>query len=342
MEIGSDLVCVTGASGFIGTHVIRELLERGHRVRGTVRDPDDIRKVAHLKTLPGAAERLELVGGDLMKPGSFDAAMQGVVGVVHTAAAVTLAAPNPYEDIVRPSVEGTANVLGAIQKTGSVRHFVHTSSVAAVNSTPEKGRIYTEEDWAEASLKDDPYGLAKLQAEEMVVGHAKAKGYRMVSINPSLVLGPVYWKGHSKGSPGVVRDHLIGTFPACPQMFFGVVDVREVASAMARALVDDSVSGRFILSAEGLWMQEMARQVKALFPKSKARTGKLPNLLFYAAALFDKRLSLPVVRRMAGKDVLYDNTRSRSLLGVEYRPLRQSIQDTCRSLMEQGFAPPLA
>jgi hypothetical protein len=99
-ETHGKLVCVTGASGFIGTHLVRELLARGHRVRGTVRDVEDQNKTRRLRELPGADERLELFSADLMKPGSFNAAVAGCEWVFHVASAVFLSAKDPQREIV--------------------------------------------------------------------------------------------------------------------------------------------------------------------------------------------------------------------------------------------------
>ena len=132
MPLTEAPVLVTGASGFIAAHVIRELLARGYRVRGTVRSLARARELAYLRELPGAAERLELVEADLMREGSFDAAAEGVHHVMHTASPYVLHAEDPQRDLVDPAVKGTRTVLASCKKAGTVKRVVLTSSMAAI------------------------------------------------------------------------------------------------------------------------------------------------------------------------------------------------------------------
>ncbi len=344
MTSTTKTICVTGASGFIASHVIRELLSRGHVVRGTVRDSSDDKKTAHLRAIAedaGAADRLTLHGANLLDEGSFDSAIAGCDVVCHMAAAVILAADNPQKDIVDPSVAGCANVLGAIERAGTVKRVVHTSSVAAVQRYLDApGHTFTEADWnTEATLATDPYGLAKTEAERaMWRAHEAADGaWQLVTINPALVLGPVYTRAHCKGSAVTIRDLIGGGFPALPPVSFGVVDVREVAFAHAEAIERDDASGRHILYAEGRHMHELATTLRRDFPDIKIPRLKLPVALMYLATFFDKRLSRAMVRRLTNNPVTFDNRRSKEALGVVYRPIDESIGDTVRSMVDGGL-----
>ena len=333
------IYAVTGASGYIGSHVTRALLERGLTVRACVRDPDNALKTAHLAALaeglPGA---LSFHRGNLLEPGSYDAAFEGVTCVVHTAAAVMLAAKNPQIDIVDPSMKGTQAVLDSAKAAGTVTRFVQTSSVAAIAQSPQKGRVYTEADWNDtATVKTDPYGFAKTSSERLTAEFGAEHGLKPVFINPALVIGPVYTKAHTKASPSVVRDIARATFPANPQLHFGLVDVREVAEAHAEAAVRTELTGRHILCAESWWMQAMAKAIKEMYPDRTIRTGKLPNLLLRIVALFDSRLSGSMLKNLLGRESLYDNQRSKDALGIEYRPIRESLKDCIDSMVDGGF-----
>jgi nucleoside-diphosphate-sugar epimerase len=335
----SDLYAVTGASGYIGSHVTRALLARGFTVRACVRDPNNADKTAHLSALAqGLPGTLTFERGNLLESGSYDAAFEGVTHVIHTAAAVMLAAKNPQVNIVDPSIKGTQNVLDSAKAAGTVKRFVQTSSVAAVVQSPEKGRIYSEADWnTTATVKTDPYGLAKAQAEQLAQRFGDENGLNPVFINPALVIGPVYTKAHTKASPSVVRDLVRGSFPACPQMHFGLVDVRDVAEAHVEAALRADVSGRHILCAESWWMQDMAKALKTMWPDRKIKTGKLPNFILRIVALFDKRLSSAVLKNLLGRECNYDNQRSIDALGVAYRPVRDSLKDCVQSMLDAGF-----
>ena len=201
-------ILVTGAAGFIGSHVVRELLSQGHSVRATVRDPVN---AEFLKELPGA-ENLEIVKMDLLERGSVDAAVTGCDDVIHCAAALYVGVKDAQKEVVDPSIQGTQNLLDAIDACGGVNRFVHTSSVAAVRRTGyDNGRTFTQEDWCDnATVDSNAYGMAKAGAEKLArEGSAsKSEAPRYVSINPCVVFGPVMAERHLKGSMTII-DHLL-------------------------------------------------------------------------------------------------------------------------------------
>jgi nucleoside-diphosphate-sugar epimerase len=157
-------VAVTGANGFIGSHIVARLLEDGFNVRAVVRDASDGAKVAHLLALPvGDPAALVLKScGDMTKAGAYDEAFAGCDAIVHTAAVVEiLDNRNAMNAIVRPAVTGTKNVLASARKAGSVKRVVVTSSVAAIQLPYGKpdDHVYTEEDWNDwSTIETDPYG----------------------------------------------------------------------------------------------------------------------------------------------------------------------------------------
>ena len=127
------IVVVTGASGYIGSHIVANLLARGRAVRATVRDSSDSIRVDHLKALAIAeGGSLEIVEMDLFDAASVNASVAGCTDLIHTAAAVRISAKDPQRQIVDPSVIGTQNVVAAIDAAGTVERFVHTSSTAAI------------------------------------------------------------------------------------------------------------------------------------------------------------------------------------------------------------------
>ncbi|KAG8057240.1 hypothetical protein GUJ93_ZPchr0002g25652 [Zizania palustris] len=180
-------VCVTGASGFVASWLIKRLLESGYHVIGTVRDPGDRRKVSHLWKLPGAKERLELVRGDLLEEGSFDHAVMACEGVFHTA--------SPEETLV-PAINGTLNVLRSCMKNPFLRRVVLTSSSSTVRIRDESQHPHNSLDeaaWSSVQLCEKLqlwYALAKISAEKAAWEFAKENNIDLVTVLPSFVIGP--------------------------------------------------------------------------------------------------------------------------------------------------------
>ena len=208
-------IVVTGAAGFLGSHVVTRLLAAGRRVRATVRDLDNAPKRAYLDELRARSpELLELFEADLMKPGSFDRCVDGAGAVIHTAASVRLTARD-HRNIVEPSVEGTRNVVASML-AASVPRLVHTSSMAAVVRYKDARRgPFDEQDWNDESRPaDDPYGFAKTRAErdlwELHAGRSEDSRFTLSVLCPSLILGPILAPHHRRASPAIGRTASTG------------------------------------------------------------------------------------------------------------------------------------
>ncbi|XP_024532703.1 tetraketide alpha-pyrone reductase 1 isoform X2 [Selaginella moellendorffii] len=200
----SEKVCVTGASGFLASWLVKRLLEEGYYVVGTVRDPDDASKTAHLWELPGARERLDLKKADLITPGAFDDIVQGCHGVFHIAAAVTNRyKEDPLTEIVDPCVLGTLNVLNACKRSTTVKRVVCTSSVAAVSARND----FKPDDVLDESVWSAPdfcreiemwYGLGKTLPEQAALEFGKENGIEVITIAPSVVGELLSSKAHCR------------------------------------------------------------------------------------------------------------------------------------------------
>jgi dihydroflavonol-4-reductase len=152
------------------------------------------------------------------------------------------------------------------------------------------------------------------------------------------VLGPVLAKAHLKSSPSAIRTLLRRQYPACPNLAFAVVDVRDVAAAHAQALEVANPSPRHIVTSESIFMPDMARILKRHFPDKPIPTRRMPDLAMYLAPLVDKRISFGFVRRNLGKQRVLSNERTRRELGVTFRPAEESIVDTAHSIIDHGWA----
>lgn len=162
-------VLVTGVGGFCASHIAKQLLERGYRVRGTVRSTKDAAtKYKWLYDLDTSEtkDRLELVSGNLMEPGSYDDAVVGCEYVMHVASPYAVNVKDAQRELVDPAVGGTKSVLASCAKADGVKRVILTSSIAAITDQPIDGHVYNEKDWnIQSSLKRNPYYFSKRLAE---------------------------------------------------------------------------------------------------------------------------------------------------------------------------------
>jgi dihydroflavonol-4-reductase len=334
-------ICVTGASGFIAAHIVRELLERGYGVRGTVRKSGSPGKLAFLSALRGATERLELVQADLLDPSSLDEAIAGCDIVIHAASPFVLDVKDVQRDLVRPAVDGTLNVLRSA-RSARVKRVVLTSSVAAVSDEPIAGKVFTEEDWNQrSSLTRNPYYYSKALAERAAWEFRRDGDFELVAINPATVIGPSLGPAVNT-SNAIVRDILRGGFPGILALSWCFVDVRDVADAHVLAMENPYANGRYICASETLTMKEV---VKVLGEAGYGAGYRLPRLDLTSplanAAVWLMSYTRPAgtgsfVRTNLGRAIRFDSSRIRQDLGVEFRPVRESVLATAEDLIRQG------
>jgi len=338
--VSKPLVCITGGTGYLGSHCVKAALDAGFRVRTTVRDPDDAKKVAHLRALGD----VELFRADLMVPGSFDDAVAGCDFVMHTASVALLDAKDPERQIIRPAIDGTKNVLESTAKAGSVKRLVQTSSIVAIVDTARPpGHVFNEDDWNDSADRSDPYPFAKTTAERearrFVESLPDDQRFELVAIHPSYILGPVLHTKHARGSPSVISDLLRGKYPLAPNLAFGMVDVRDVARAHVLALQVDAPGPRYLCTNVTLTFHEMSRLLRRQFPKHRAPRIKMPDVIMYAVAAFDKRITLKFLRENLSVHRATDNYRIRNELGLVFRPIAESVHATGESMISLGVVP---
>lgn len=337
------LVCVTGASGFVAAHVIRELLARGYRVRGTVRGRVVAGKYDFLTQLSGAGARLELVTAELRDEGSYDAAVAGCDAVVHAASPYVVNVSDPQRDLVEPAVGGTLNVLRSAKAAG-VRRVVLTSSLAAISDEPIEGTVFTEHNWnVRSSLHRNPYSFSKTLAERAAWTFVEdeSPAFDLVALNPYFILGPSLGPGLNTTN-AIFRDLLTGVYPGILSLTWGLVDVRDAATAHVLAIENTRARGRYICAGESLSM----RAVVALLREAGFSAGyRLPRLDL-ACAIGDFTVKLlsytqragtgSYLRTHLGKVMRYDNTKIIRDLGVRFRPALESVVAAVEDLVRWG------
>lgn len=314
------MVCVTGASGYIASWLVKLLLHRGYTVNATVRDPNDPKKVEHLRSLDGAKERLHLFPANLLVEGSFDAAVEGCEGVFHTASPFFNDAKDPEAELLDPAVKGTLNVLNSCAKVPSVKRVVLTSSMAAVayNGRPRTPDVVVDETWfTDADLCRETkmwYMLSKTLAEEAAWKFVKEKDIHLVTINPAMVIGPLLQPTLNTSAAAIAKLFGSETYNDMPM---GWVHVKDVAMAHILALEVPSASGRYCLVESITPYSDIVKVLKELYP----------NAALPAKSEGDNP-SGPV------SQVSKVKTQS---LGIDYIPLKRSLKETVDSLMEKGF-----
>ena len=332
----SKTVLLTGAAGYLGSWVCKYLLDAGYVVRATVRNRQQAERYAHLEQLANESPgTLEIWEADLLKAGSFDQAAQGCAAIYHVASPFLLRYKDAQKELIDPAVEGTRNVLQAASRSGTVRKVVLTSSVAAIYGDnadmAEQGvAAFGEGHWnTTSSVQHQPYSYSKTLAEKEAWAIAGAQEqWQLVVINPSFVMGPPLGAQPGSESVQLLRDFLSGKYATgVPELRFGFVDVREAAHAHLLAGESPQAEGRHILCQEVLSLVEFGQLVKKL----AGRPLRLPAspapkwLMLLLGPLFG--VTREFVRRNVGYPLAIDNTKSRTALGIAYRPLEETIRD---------------
>lgn len=343
----NELVFVSGASGFVASYIVKELLQAGYRVRGSVRDAKKKESYAHLSALPGAAERLEMVSAELTTPNAFDEHVKGATYVLHTASPYVLEVKDAQRDLIDPAVMGTTTMMDACAKAEGIKRVVITSSSAAVTDEPITGYTFSEKDWnTKSTLVRNPYYMSKARAEK--VGwdfiDAKKPAWDLVVVNPAMVTGPAMTKAINTSNQLFV-DLAKGQYPAIVSLMFGMVDVRDVAVAHVEAMRRPNAKGRYICVSETKTM----RDVVSVMRDNGWKGTKIPSLrldssfgtaLGRLAAYMQPRGVRSYLQTNLGRELAYDNSKIKNDLGMKFMSADASVLDTLKDLAKWGHIPP--
>lgn len=338
----SELVLVTGGSGFVGAHCILQLLQQGYRVRTTVRS---LAREADLRAMlkvggadPGPS--LSFIAADLNADAGWREAVAGCDFVLHVASPN---APKHEHELIGPARDGTLRVLRAARDAG-VRRVVLTSSFGTMcYGPPRSGRPFSEADWTDPDGKINAYVKSKTLAELAAWDFIASQGgaLELAAINPGAIFGPALGPDYSV-SAGIIKRLMDRSMPSCPRLSYGIVDVRDVADLHLRAMTMAAAKGeRFIaIAGASMSIQDIALLLKARMGEAAARvpTRVAPDWLLRLVALFD-----PAVAQIVpslGKAKPGTNEKARRLLGWSPRSSEEAVLATAESFMRLGLLQP--
>jgi nucleoside-diphosphate-sugar epimerase len=336
-------VLVTGGSGFIGSHCILQLLAAGHQVRTTVRNPQRERDVRALLKVGGAepGDRLSFFAADLEKDASWPQAVAGCEYVLHVASPFPSTIPKDENELIVPAREGALRVLRASRDAG-VKRVVLTSSFAAIGyGHKPQTAPFNETSWTDVSGDDvRPYVKSKTLAERAAWDFIAKEGRQLELsvVNPVGVFGPVLGADYST-SILIVQRMMDGSMPGCPKLYFGVVDVRDVADLHLRAMTNPAAKGERFLAVAGdfMSMQEIGKVLKSRMGAAAKRvpTRQLPNFLLRLASIRDQAVRQIVPE--LGKRKNATNEKAKRVLGWAPRSNEESLVATAESLVRLGL-----
>lgn len=308
---------MTGAGGFLGSWLLKVLLSKNYLVHGTVRDPAD-EKYAHWKTIDKASENLKLFKADLLDYNSLCSAIKGCEGVFHVASPVpSTTVPNPEVELIEPAVKGTLNVLRACDEA-KVKRVVIVSSMVAVCMNPSlpKGQVMDENWWSDKEYcraTKNWYCLSKTEAESEAWECAKRSGLDVVTICPSLILGPILHSAVNASSKVLIKLLEEG-YESLENKLRNLVDVRDVAEALLLVYEKPEAEGRYICTAHEIRTEDLVEKLRNIYPNYN-----------YPKSFTDEEEGI--------------NLSSEKLqrLGWSYRPLEETLIDSVESYQKTGI-----
>ena len=323
-------ILVTGGTGFLGSYIIKELVEKNYSVRGLRRPTSKL----PFYISPEIFEKVEWMEGDVLDVLSLEEAMQNVYGVIHSAAMVSFHRADK-ERMYLVNIQGTANVVNtAVEK--NVSRFVHVSSVAALGRSKIGGHVSEEKKWQENKVNTH-YAISKYRSE-MEVWRGIGEGLSAVIMNPSTVLGYGDWNSSSCR----IFKTIYNEFPWYTTGVNGFVDIEDVARATVLLMQSDISEQRFIVNADNWTFQQLFNTIADAFGKKHPHLRVTP-LLGSVAWRMEKFKSLfadsrPLLTkesmRIAHSHTYFGNEKLlKALSEFSFTPLQETIQKACKKYL---------
>ena len=343
----SETVLITGITGFLGSQIANNLLNRGFKVKGTVRSLKNEEKLSPIYKLPNQ-QNLKLVEANLLDETCWDNIVSDVTYILHVASPFFLAVPKNEDEIIQPAVKGTMSVLKAAAKNDKIKHIVITSSIASIFSSYTTGsKTYTEEDWPNID-KLKPYNKSKALAEKEawkfyekekeIREKSNKKMFKLTTICPGYIFGPSLVKtGFASGD--IIRQIITGEMLGIPNIKFCIVDVRDCAESHIRAMLSDITDGqRYICASEkGLWARDISKLLRDNYEKYGYKCTKMnvPNFLIYTYSFFNGQAA--ATYPLLNADNNFDNSKIKRDLKITFRTPEEAVLSMAQSLIDLGI-----
>ncbi|KAG5008388.1 hypothetical protein JHK85_026930 [Glycine max] len=279
MAEGKGRVCVTGGTGFLGSWIIKRLLEDGYAVNTTIRsDPGRKRDVSFLTNLPGASEKLKIFNADLSDPESFDPAVEGCVGIFHTATPIDFAVNEPEEVVTKRAIDGALGIMKAGLKAKTVKRVVYTSSGSTVSfSSLEEKDVVDESVWSDVDMLRSvkpfgwSYAVSKVLTEKAVLEFGEHNGLEVATVIAPFIVGPFV----CPKLPDSIEKALLmvlGKKEEIGVIRYHMVHVDDVARAHIFLLEHPNPKGRYNCSPFIVPIEEMGELLSAKYPEFQLPT----------------------------------------------------------------------
>jgi len=326
-------VLVTGATGFVGGNLVRELIKSGYQVRALIRPGSDQRNTDGLE--------VEIANGDLTDKASLPAALEGCEGLFHVAASYTFWTPRP-DDIYRTNVTGTENLLSAARQAG-IKKVVYTSSECTLKISGN-GSLGNESELANPDELPGHYKRSKGIAERLALKTCR-EGLPLVIVNPTTPIGPYDVKPTPTGK--IIVDYINRRMSACVNTGLNIVDVEDVVKGHILAMEKGHIGERYVLGNQNLNLREIFRILEQL-TGIKAPRFNIPHWSALTAAYVDEFVNgrmlkrqprIPVAAVKASRKVRYfDCSKAVRELGLAQTSVEEAFEKAIRWFIQNGYS----
>jgi dihydroflavonol-4-reductase len=321
------MILVTGASGFLGSELVKQLIANGESVRIIVRPSSDISDLASIK------DKIEIMEGDILDVPSLEIAMDGIEKIYHSAAVIGYD-DSFYDSMYKCNIEGTANVVN-VALTKGIKKLLHVSSIAAIGGKPND--LISEDTKWEKNEWTTHYGITKMLAEREV-WRAEQEGLEVVVVNPGIILGSS--SNENKATMRVFKRIASGKMPFYSNGTNGFIDVRDVARICIQLMNSPVHSERFILINQNLsfkdYFERIAKRLNVQPPK-RALNKTLGNVFLFADWMAStlsrrKRSFTKEIFKVSMEHFEYSNEKIKRQLDYTFIPFDETIDTIAQQL----------